>query len=124
VLGEPVHRTILALDVEGSTRPQRRDSDRLRMRAALYDLLEQVLHRAGIGRDHLQRTDQGDGVLVLLNPVVPKTRVLPGLILRLAAGLDRYNRTAPAPCRMRLRARCMRARSPATRTATRARTST
>jgi tetratricopeptide (TPR) repeat protein len=103
-LSEPVHRTILALDIEGSTRPDRRDSDRLRMRSALYRLLEQALDRARIERGAYQCSDQGDGILVLLSPEVPKTRVLPWLILRLAAGLNRYNRTATPRCRLRLRA--------------------
>jgi tetratricopeptide (TPR) repeat protein len=103
-LGEPVHRTILALDIEGSTRPERRDSDRLRMRAALYHLLEQALDRARIEREDYQCTDQGDGILVLVSPEVPKTRVLPWLILRLAAGLNRYNRTTTPRCGLRLRA--------------------
>ena len=36
MLGEPVHHTILAIDVEGFTRRPRRDVDRLRMRGELY----------------------------------------------------------------------------------------
>jgi hypothetical protein len=104
MLGEPVHRTMLALDIEGSTRRERRDWDRLGMRAALYGLLGQALDRAGIDHRSYICTDQGDGILVLLNPEVPKTRVLPWLILRLAAGLNRYNQTAPANARLRLRA--------------------
>jgi len=102
-LGEPVHRTILALDIEGYTRPDRRDSDRLRMRSALYRLLEQALGRARIAPDEYVCTDQGDGVLVLLGAEVPKTRVLPWLILRLAGGLNRHNRSAAPRQRLRLR---------------------
>ena len=102
-LGEPVHRTILALDIEGYTRPDRRDSDRLRMRSALYHLLEQALRRAGIAPGEYMWSDQGDGVLVLLSAEVPKTRVLPWLVLRLAAALSRYNRAAPPRQRVRLR---------------------
>ena len=48
--------------------------------------------------------DRGDGVLVLLNAEVPKTRVLPWLVLRMAAELNRYNRTAPEATRIRVRA--------------------
>jgi tetratricopeptide (TPR) repeat protein len=103
MLGEPVHRTILAFDIEGSTRPERRDSDRLRMRVALYRLLEQALGRAGVQRSDYECLDQGDGVLVLLNSEVPKTRVLPWLVLRLAVSLGRYNRTAAVSSRLRLR---------------------
>ena len=102
-LGEPVHRTILALDIEGYTRLDRRDSDRLRMRSALYHLLEQALSRASIVSGQYVWSDQGDGVLVLLGAEVPKTRVLPWLVLRLAAGLSRHNRAAPPSQRIRLR---------------------
>ena len=49
MLGEPVHHTILAIDVEGFTRRPRRDVDRLRMRGELYRLLEQALARAACG---------------------------------------------------------------------------
>jgi tetratricopeptide (TPR) repeat protein len=104
MLGEPVHRTILAIDVEGFTRQPRRDVDRLRMRGELYRLLEQVLARAGLRREDFRSEDRGDGVLVLLNAEVPKTRVLPWLVLRMAAELNRYNRTAPAATRLRVRA--------------------
>jgi tetratricopeptide (TPR) repeat protein len=104
MLGEPVHRTILAIDVEGFTRRQRRDVDRLQMRRELYRLLEQALARAGLQTGDFQSEDRGDGILVLLNAEVPKTRVLPWLVLRLAAGLNRYNKTAPETTRLRLRA--------------------
>jgi tetratricopeptide (TPR) repeat protein len=102
-LGEPVHRTILALDIEGYTRPDRRDSDRLHMRSALYHQLERALGRAGIAPGEYLCTDQGDGVLVLLGAEIPKTRVLPWLILRLAGGLNRHNRTVAPRLRLRLR---------------------
>ena len=104
MLGEPVHRTILAIDVEGFTRRPRRDVDRLRMRGELYRLLEQALARAGLRREDFRSEDRGDGVLVLLNAEVPKTRVLPWLVLRMATELNRYNRTAPAATRLRVRA--------------------
>jgi hypothetical protein len=104
MIGEPVHRTILAIDVEGFTRRPRRDVDRLLMRQELYRLLEQALARAGLRRGDYQNDDRGDGILVLLNAGIPKTRVLPWLVLRLAAELNRYNKTAPETTRLRLRA--------------------
>jgi class 3 adenylate cyclase len=72
MLGEPVHRTILAIDVEGFTRRPRRDVDRLRMRKELYRLLEQALARADLRREDFRAEDRGDGVLVLLNAEVPR----------------------------------------------------
>jgi tetratricopeptide (TPR) repeat protein len=104
MIGEPVHRTIVAIDVEGFTRRPRRDVDRLLMRQELYRLLEQALARAGLRRGDYQNDDRGDGILVLLNAGIPKTRVLPWLVLRLAAELNRYNKTAPETTRLRLRA--------------------
>src|SRR5829696_8869131 len=104
MLGEPVHRTILTIDVEGFTRRPRRDVDRLRMRGELYRLLEQALARAGLRHEDFRTEDRGDGVLLLLNAEVPKTRVLPWLVLRMAAELNRYNRTAPEATRIRVRA--------------------
>jgi hypothetical protein len=104
MIGEPVHRTILAIDVEGFSRRPRRDVDRLLMRKELYRLLEQALARAGLRRGDYQNDDRGDGILVLLNAGIPKTRVLPWLVLRLAAELNRYNKTAPETTRLRLRA--------------------
>jgi class 3 adenylate cyclase len=71
MLGEPVHRTILAIDVEGFTRRQRRDVDRLQMRRELYRLLEQALARAGLQTGDFQSEDRGDGILVLLNAEGP-----------------------------------------------------
>ena len=102
--GEPVHRTILAIDVEGFTRRQRRDVDRLQIRKELYRLLEQALARAGLDDRDFEWADRGDGVLVLLHAEIPKTRVLPWLVLRLTAELNRYNRSAPETTRLRLRA--------------------
>ena len=71
------------------------------MRKELYRLLEQALARADLRREDFRAEDRGDGVLVLLNAAVPKTRVLPWLVLRMAAELNRYNRTAPEATRIR-----------------------
>ena len=73
------------------------------MRSALYHQLERALGRAGIAPGEYLCTDQGDGVLVLLGAEIPKTRVLPWLILRLAGGLNRHNRTVAPRLRLRLR---------------------
>ncbi len=72
------------------------------MRSALYHQLERALGRAGIAPGEYLCTDQGDGVLVLLGAEIPKTRVLPWLILRLAGGLNRHNRTVAPRLRLRL----------------------
>jgi class 3 adenylate cyclase len=76
-LGPPRHRSILAVDIEGST--ARTNTAKAGLRAAMYALLEESMVVSGIGelyRDPL--VDRGDGILALIHPVddVPKTLLL------------------------------------------------
>jgi hypothetical protein len=99
----PVYRSIIALDLEGSTRHTNPVKGELRR--VMYDLLEYSLEAVAITDDHLERlTDRGDGVLVLVRPHddVPKTVLLDQLIPLLTALLVEYN--ARSALRVRLRA--------------------
>ena len=102
----PVYRSILAVDLEGSTK--RTNPERGECRRILYLLLDQALHEAGINSRHLEPLiDRGDGVLVLIRPhdEVPKTVLIGVLIPALAALLDEHNTTVAQPAlRLRLRA--------------------
>lgn len=102
----PVHRSILAVDVEGSTK--RTNPVKGQLRRVLYELLEQALAAAGIGPRHLEEMgDRGDGVLVLIRPHddVPKTVLFRQVIPVLTALLADYNKSVTEPAlRMRLRA--------------------
>jgi hypothetical protein len=102
----PVHRSIVAVDVEGSTK--RTNPDKGKLRRVLYDLLERALTGAGIGQRHLEELgDRGDGVLILIRPHddVPKTVLFSQLIPKLTALLVEYNEGVAKPeLRMRLRA--------------------
>jgi hypothetical protein len=102
----PVHRSIVAVDLEGST--TRIDSVKGPLRRAIYDLLGRALEDSAITDDHLERiTDRGDGALLLIRPHddVPKTVLLDQLIPRLASLLAEYNAKVPEPAlRIRLRA--------------------
>jgi tetratricopeptide (TPR) repeat protein len=104
LLGEPVHRTILALDIEGPVLPQRPDGHPLHAPTALYRLLEQALDRARIEAADYERSDQPDGILLLLRHEVPRSQVFPWPILRLAAALERRNQNVPPASRLRVRA--------------------
>jgi len=103
---DPVHRSIVAVDIEGSTR--RTNPAKGKLRRVLYDLLDRALRAAGIGSRHLEElADRGDGVLILIRPYddVPKTVLLGRLIPALAALLAEHNATVVEPeLRMRLRA--------------------
>ena len=102
----PVHRSIVAVDIEGTTK--RTSPVKGELRRVLYELLERALKVAGIGPRHLDGpTDRGDGVLVLIRPHddVPKTVLLGRMIPALTALLAEYNAFATRPeLRLRLRA--------------------
>jgi hypothetical protein len=88
----PRHRSIVALDIEQST--SRPDPIKAELRRALYDLFDQALCIAGIGRRHRDRfTDRGDGLLALIHPVdqAPKALLLKRAIPTLSKLLADYN---------------------------------
>jgi pimeloyl-ACP methyl ester carboxylesterase len=101
----PVYRSIVAVDLEGST--ARTNPVKGELRRALYDLLARALAEAGIAARHLERlTDRGDGVLILIRPSddLPKTVLLSKLMPILTGLLLQYNATVVRPAlRMRLR---------------------
>ena len=102
----PVHRLIVAVDIEGST--ERNNPAKGELRRILYELLNRALEAAGIASRHLEPyTDRGDSVLILIKPHddVPKTLVLGQLVPILAALLAEHNASVTRPeLRMRLRA--------------------
>jgi len=102
----PVYRSIIAVDLEGST--TRTDPVKGELRRVMYDLLERCLETVGVTGNRLERmADRGDGVLVLIRPhdAVPKTVLLDRLVPLLASGLAEHNVQAADPAlRMRLRA--------------------
>ena len=100
---EPEHRGILALDIQGFGRLERTNPARARMRTGLHRILGNAMTAAHIAPEHVEQSEYGDGVLVLLGPHVSKARLLHPVLPRLLSGLARYNRTAPDAARLRLR---------------------
>ena len=105
-VADPVYRSIVAVDLEGSTK--RTNPVKGEVRWALYDLLDRALQAAGISPEHLEHpTDRGDGVLILIRPDddVPKTAVFGRLIPMLTRLLIEHNASVAQPVlRLRLRA--------------------
>jgi RNA polymerase sigma factor (sigma-70 family) len=102
-VADPLPRSILAIDIEGST--QRTNPERGEFRRIMYALLDRALRATGIGHGHLEPpADRGDGVLILIRPDddVPKTLLLGRLIPKLAALLAEHNATVAQPT-LRLR---------------------
>lgn len=102
----PVYRSMLAVDLEGST--NRTNPAKGELRRVLYQLMARALAATGIAGQHLEQpTDRGDGMLILIRPHddVPKTALLGRLIPALTTLLTEHNATAPDPSlHMRLRA--------------------
>jgi class 3 adenylate cyclase len=96
---DPMYRSILAVDIEGSTKRNNRVKEELRYE--LYRLVGEALVVTGIGTQHYHHpfTDRGDGFLVLLRPAdeLPKRLLLSHLIPALARLLAAYN-SSVSPC--------------------------
>jgi class 3 adenylate cyclase len=99
----PVRRTMLAVDVEGFTRPERDDPSRADLRTALFRLLEAALERSGVGSDAWIPLDTGDGACVLLDCRVSEVILLEECIAELRTGLKDYNRGRRTEFMLRLR---------------------
>lgn len=98
MLSLPVHRSILAIDIEKSTSPLRTNPVKVELRSQIYRLLDEALATAGIDARHLDPIeDRGDGVLALIHPVdeVPKTLLLSCFVPELARLLAQYNLGIP-----------------------------
>jgi hypothetical protein len=86
----PVHRSMLAVDIEGST--QRTNPVKEELRKQVYRLVLAALDMAGVSNGYYDPLiDRGDGVLILLRPLdeFPKplifSRLLPALLKLLVA---------------------------------------
>jgi hypothetical protein len=106
----PRHRSIVAIDIERSTSPQRTNPIREELRHEAYRLLGTALRTAGITDAHCDPlADRGDGVLVLIHPAdeIPKTLLLNPLVPALVALLAERNASlcAAERCRRELRLR-------------------
>lgn len=103
-MSHPVHRSILAVDIEKSTSPLRTNPIREELRELVYRLLGAAMASAGIRDRHCDPfEDRGDGVLALIHPAdeVPKTLLFNPLIPALSQMLSDYNHSLPEPERLR-----------------------
>ena len=96
----PLHRSILAVDIEGFGNLT--DLARLRAREAMYSVLATAMRHTGIGDSAYHFEDRGDGVLTLVDPAVPKNRLLVTLPQTLLTLLDDYNVGRAARLRLRV----------------------
>jgi class 3 adenylate cyclase len=100
----PRHRSIVAIDIERSTSPERTNPIREELREEAYRLLGTAMRTAGIADGHCDPlADRGDGVLALIHPAdeVPKTLLLNPLVPVLVTLLAERNASLGAAERYR-----------------------
>jgi tetratricopeptide (TPR) repeat protein len=103
MLQPAVHRAILIVDVERFGDPARTNAHQLAVRDALYQALRQSFASARISWADCVTEDRGDGVLILVPPVVPKSWLVTRLPSYLAEALACHNAAHPEEERIRLR---------------------
>lgn len=101
--GEAVHRSIVAVDVEGFGARKRTDADRLEVRNGMHRALREAFGTAGVDLSSCHVDDSGDGILVLVPPNVPKATLVDLLPRGLADALARHNEAAEPGATMRMR---------------------
>jgi hypothetical protein len=102
-LGTAVHRSIVLVDVEGFSARHRTRADQSTVRHGLYRALELAFTRSRMCWDDCYREDRGDGVLILVQPQVPKAVLAAGVPGELAAAIRAHNQMHGPAARMRLR---------------------
>jgi tetratricopeptide (TPR) repeat protein len=98
-----IHHTIMIVDVEGFGDRQRTNAHQVSVRAALYKILQRAFLAANISWTACQHEDRGDGVLVLVPAVGPKTPFVDTVPLALVAALREHNQRHPVEEQIRLR---------------------
>ncbi|GAQ59097.1 hypothetical protein [Streptomyces acidiscabies] len=98
---DPVHRTILLLDIEAYS--DRDDVEQAYLRRMLYDIADRALEGAGIDETLRLRADRGDSVMELVESSAPVTALLRSLLTGVPAQLRSVNRMASHSAQIRLR---------------------
>ncbi len=102
-VADPVHHTILVVEIEGFASTGRTNMHRLTLRAGLYDVVQGALVGSGVSWPDCYHADLGDGVLVLVPADYPKAVFSELVPAALTALLAEHNRVHRLPERIRLR---------------------
>jgi tetratricopeptide (TPR) repeat protein len=98
-----VHRTIVAVDVEGFGDPHRTNPNQVAVREGLYRAMREAFRLAGIPWTDRDHEDRGDGMFILVGPDVPKSLFVESLPSALIAALRSHNAAHTDSERIRLR---------------------
>jgi hypothetical protein len=98
-----VHRTVVALDVEGFGSRQRTNRNQVAVRDGLYRAVWEAFQQAGIPWADHDHEDRGDGLFILVDSGVPKSLFVEALPSALVNALRRHNGAHPDAEQIRLR---------------------
>lgn len=101
--GVAVHRALMSVDVANSGDARRDTTAFVLFRRALFAALADAFEHSGITWSACTRHDTGDGMLVVVPPRFPKSRLVHPLLDRLTANLRDHNRYAAPAVRIRVR---------------------
>lgn len=101
--GLAVHRTIVAVDVEGFGARFRTNRNQVAIRDGLYGAMREAFHHAEIPWNDRDHEDRGDGMFILVGSEVPKSLFVESLPSALVNALRRHNTTHSDSERIRLR---------------------
>ena len=95
---------VLYTDVAAFGDPDRKEGDRIRVRAELYDVLQAAFDASGVPWASCYHEDRGDGAVIVVPPLFPPIFAVDPLIPELAHRLRQYNHQAGDVVRIQLRA--------------------
>jgi hypothetical protein len=98
-----VHRTILAVDVEGFGDRRRTNFNQVAVRDGLYRAMREAFGQSGIPWTDRDHEDRGDGMFILVGSEVPKSLFVESLPGAIGSALRRHNSAHPDLERIRLR---------------------
>ena len=98
-----VHRTIVAVDVEGFGDRHRTNRNQVTIRDGLYSAMREAFLQAGIPWNDRDHEDRGDGLFILVGSEVPKSLFVESLPSALVSALRRHNGTHSDLEQIRLR---------------------
>ncbi|KAA2254862.1 hypothetical protein F0L68_29200 [Solihabitans fulvus] len=98
---EAKHHFILSLDVQGSA--SRTDHEKLALRQVVYAVVGQAFDAAGVDPADRRIEDRGDGVLALVSPTVPESRMMGTWVETAREVLRESNRRSGDQQRVRVR---------------------
>jgi hypothetical protein len=99
----PVHRTIVAVDVEGFGDRRRTNRNQVAVRDGLYQAIREAFNQAGIPWIDQDHEDRGDGMFILVGAEVPKSLFVESLPSALVSALSRHNEDHSLQEQIRLR---------------------